>query len=424
MGDDIPHTPPSPAQSAKICIALLLARQVIVFIMYTSRHLCRTPTPGPKMFKNAYRLPFTLLGIPLYLDVTFLIILPLFAWLIGTQIEAFVTLAQLPIAADPLIDGFTPYLLGLAAAIGLFISVVIHELGHAITARQYNVDTERITLWLLGGMAQFKEMPKQPGAEAVVAIAGPITSFALAVLGWAALQVTPASFAALYFVLAYVTFMNLALAIFNLLPALPLDGGRVLRSLLALRMDHLRATQVSASISRILAVALGLLGLLAFNLFLILIAFFIYMAVTAESRYAAFTTALEDVGVKDLMTRKVSTVSPDTTVAELIDKMLREAHLGYPVLNANGEVVGMIELEQINGVQKTQRVSERMNPDVPQIQVAASAQDAFELMSKNDFGRLIVVDPTGYMVGILSKTDLIRALQVRLVGMGAATLAR
>lgn len=376
------------------------------------------------MFKNAYRLPFTLLGIPLYLDVTFLIILPLFAWLIGTQIEAFITLAQLPIETAPLIDGYTPYLLGLAAAIGLFISVVIHELGHAITARYYDVDTERITLWLLGGMAQFKEMPKQRGGEAVVAIAGPITSFALAILGWAALQVIPAGMPALYFVLAYVTFMNVALAIFNLIPALPLDGGRVLRSLLALRMDHLRATQVSASISRILAVALGLLGLLAFNLFLILVAFFIYMAVTAESRYASFTTALENVGVMDLMTKKVSTVSPETTVAELIDKMLREAHLGYPVKNDRGEVIGMIELEHVNGVPKNQQISERMNTEVPQIPVSASAQEAFELMSQNDFGRLIVVDPTGYMVGILSKTDLIRALQVRLVGMRAASYSR
>jgi Zn-dependent protease/CBS domain-containing protein len=372
------------------------------------------------MFKNAFRLPFKLLGIPLYLDVTFLIILPLFAWLIASQIEAFIVAAGLPIAAEPLITGATPYWLGLASAIGLFISVVIHELGHAVTGRAYGVETERITLWLLGGMAQFKEMPRQRGGEAVVAIAGPITSFALAIVGWALLQVIPTELSALYFVLSYVTFMNVALAVFNLIPALPLDGGRVLRSLLALRMDQLRATQVSAGISRFLAVTLGLLGLLAFNLFLILIAFFIYMAVTAESRYAAFTTALEDIGVADLMTRQVMTVSAQTNVSELIDRMFREARLGYPVTDEAHRVVGFIELEHVQGAPKTATVAAHMTREVPRIAVMASAQEAFELMSKHDFGRLIVVDPGGDMVGILTKTDLIRALQVRLVGMQPA----
>ncbi|MFU8806667.1 MAG: site-2 protease family protein, partial [Bradymonadaceae bacterium] len=310
------------------------------------------------MFKNAYRLPFKLLGIPLYLDVTFLIILPLFAWLIATQIEVFIEIAQLPIGAAPLVEGLTPYLLGLAAAIGLFISVVIHELGHAATGRVYNVETERITLWLLGGMAQFKEMPRQRGGEAVVAIAGPITSFGLAILGWLLLQVVPPAMGGLYFVLAYVTYMNVALAVFNLIPALPLDGGRVLRSLLALRMSHLRATEVSASISRVLAVALGLFGLLAFNIILILIAFFIYMAGSAESRYAAFTAALENIGVADLMTRQVSTVSPQMSVAELIEKMLREAHLGYPVTDGTEHVVGMIELDNVHNAPRETTVQE------------------------------------------------------------------
>ncbi|MDQ3398992.1 MAG: site-2 protease family protein, partial [Deinococcota bacterium] len=128
------------------------------------------------MFQNAYRLPFRLLGIPLQLDITFLIVLPLFAWIIGSQLPRFIELFNLPIDPAPLSVGFTPFLLGFLAALGLFVSVVVHELGHSVVARRYGVKVKSITLWLLGGMAQLETMPKAKGAEAVVAVTGPLTS--------------------------------------------------------------------------------------------------------------------------------------------------------------------------------------------------------------------------------------------------------
>ena len=364
------------------------------------------------MFKNAFRLPFRLLGIPVYLDITFLIILPLLAWLIGNQLGDFITLLELPIDAEPLLVGWMPYLLGLAAALALFVSVVIHELGHAVTGRIYGVETERITLWLLGGMAHFKEMPKQKGAEAVVAIAGPITSFGVGAICWTLLLGIPTEMGGLYVVVLYTAYMNIILAVFNMIPALPLDGGRVLRSLLAIKMSRLKATQISASISRGLAIALGLFGLLAFNLFMILIAFFIYMAVTAEARYAMFTEGLSRFSVGALMTKPVATVPPTMSVDQVLERMLAEARLAYPVKNDSGEYVGQITVDRVQQAPPGQPVADVMDPPPKSILVSEGANELFDRMIRDDQHRLLVVDADGFVVGIVTKTDLMRALQI------------
>src|SRR5690606_5766025 len=218
------------------------------------------------MFKTVYKLPFRLLGIPVHLDISLLLVLPLLAWIIGNDVELFVKVFQLDIDPSQLMGGVTPYLYGLLAAIGLFLSVLIHELGHSVVGQHYGLKIRRITLWILGGMAQFERIPRQRGTEAIMAIAGPITSFLLGGLSWLAFHSVPVDAAGLRFVLAYLMYMNVVLAVFNLIPALPLDGGRVLRSLLALRMPYLRATQIAAGTSKFLAVLLGMLGFVSLNI--------------------------------------------------------------------------------------------------------------------------------------------------------------
>ena len=239
------------------------------------------------MFGRSFRLPFKLLGIPVFVNVSFLLVLPLLAWIIGSQIGEFAKMFGLA-NAQALSTGIEPYVLGLIAAVGLFVSVVIHELGHAVTARAYGVQVRRITLWFLGGVAQFEEMPQQPGAEAVVAIVGPIVSFAIGAVCWGLEGFVPASASAGRFIVAYLVYMNIVLAIFNLIPAMPLDGGRVLRSLLALWMPRLQATQVAAGVSKVLAALLGVVGLFSLNFWLLLIAVFIYFSVGAETRFDQF----------------------------------------------------------------------------------------------------------------------------------------
>lgn len=372
------------------------------------------------MFRTAYRLPFRLLGIPVHLDVTFLLILPILAWMIGRNVGLYIEVLELPIDPTPLQEGMTPFLLGFIAAIGLFVSILVHELGHCVVARRYGVYVKRIILWVLGGLAQFERLPRRRGAEALIAIAGPITSFLVGALCWILFLSVRAN-AMLAFVFAYLSYMNVFLAAFNLLPALPLDGGRVLRSLLALRVPYLRATQVSASISKSLAVLMGLLGFVFFNVFFVLIAFFVYMAVSGESQIAAVSEMLQGIYVQDVMTRKVKTVRPDLGVSDLLQRMLEERHLGYPVLDESGEMVGIITLDDVRGLgssQETRNITanEIMSREISTIKESASAWEAFQKMSQNNFRRLMVVDSNGRLTGILSKTDLIRAIQVRTVG--------
>ena len=229
------------------------------------------------MFRSSFRLPVRLLGIQIRLDTSFLLVLPLFAWLIGSQIPSYGAFLEsfIDIDASRLQHGLTPYLLGLIAAIGLFASVLVHELGHAVIARLYGVEVQEITLWFLGGLAQFEELPKQRGAEAMVAVAGPVTSLILVALGFGATFLAATGLpSATVFVFSYLALTNLFLAVFNRLPALPLDGGRILRSLLALAMPNTRATRIAGAASRAVALLLVFIGIFRLDVFVLIVAFF------------------------------------------------------------------------------------------------------------------------------------------------------
>ena len=231
------------------------------------------------MFQHGIFL-FRLAGIPVHLDLSFLLVLPLWALYIGRNLPHYFAL------------------LGLLAATGLFLSVLLHEVGHALAARRYGVATRRITLWLLGGVAQMERIPREPMKELVIALAGPLVSLLLFLL----FRTLPWEAGALGFLGRYLALVNLGLALFNLLPALPLDGGRVYRALLALRKPYLQATRQAVALSQALAWALGLFGLLVLNPLLVLIAFFVYMASRADAEATLLAQALEGLKVKDLMT--------------------------------------------------------------------------------------------------------------------------
>ena len=300
------------------------------------------------MFRNAIQLPFKLLGIPISVDRSFLIVLPLFAWLIGSRVPAYLAPS----------GGLFPYLLGLIAALGLFASVLVHELGHAVTGRLYGAKTKEITLWFFGGVAQFDDMPRQRGAEAVVAIAGPITSVVLAGLFWGLSQIGGFDQATL-FVLNYLMVTNVVLAIFNLLPALPMDGGRVLRSLLALKLDYLRATKISVRVSQVSAVLLGLFGLYNRNFFLAAVALFIFNAGRNEARYAVVTRRLEPLKVRDLMHRDVTTVEPEMSLESFARLLHFKRQAAFPVVARDGALLGLVGRQAAEGQPERRRHRQR-----------------------------------------------------------------
>ncbi|MGF1634296.1 MAG: CBS domain-containing protein [Phycisphaerae bacterium] len=372
---------------------------------------------------------FTLFGIPVRIDVSFLLVLPIFVFVIASQIllvgqeidGEIIASGDIPLGsyAQQLQGGITPYVIGLALAVCLFVSVLIHEFGHALTARLYDVQTQSITLWFLGGVASFTRMPRQPGAEAVVAVAGPIVSFAIAGVMWGLYAVAPEQ-AWLKYTTGWLALVNAVLAVFNCLPALPLDGGRILRSLLALAMPYVKATRIAAGVSKVLAAALALFALSGFidgtpwggSPWLVLIAVFVWFAVNAETRQAIVEDMLKGVRVRDIMNPNVESVSPATPAGDVLTRMMQGRRTGFPVCNGRG-CEGIVDLQQLHGVDPVTPVSQVMRPEVPKIRPEAPAREAFELMGRQSFNRILVVDPQGELLGIVTKTDLIRTIQIR-----------
>jgi Zn-dependent protease len=352
---------------------------------------------------------FRLLGIPVHLDLTFLLVLPLLALLIGGNLPLYLELFGLP--QDPgLLQGPWPFLLGLVAALGLFLSVLLHELGHALAAQRLGIRTQRITLWLLGGVAQLERIPREPKKELFIALAGPLVSFALALL----FRLLRQEVGALGFLTHYLALVNLVLGLFNLLPALPLDGGRVYRALLALRHPYARATQKALGMSQAVAVALGLFGLMVFNPFLVLMAFFVYMASRAEAEATLLGQALEGLKVRDLMSPDPIALPKDLPVEELLRLALAHRVSGFPVVVVGG-VFGVVGLEGLEGADPLAPVGRYVQEPLV-LSPEDSALKALERMGERGYARALVVEG-GVLLGILSKTDLLRAFQVRLLGL-------
>ncbi len=360
-------------------------------------------------------------GIPIQLDLTFLLILPIFAWLIGTQVSDWVNIMNnlwgLGLAAAPLSSGMMPWYLGIAAAIGLFAGVILHELGHSVVSIHYGYPIDSITLWIFGGIARLTEQPEEWSEEFLIAIAGPAVSIALGILSFLVLFVVPTSFDAVRFVFGYLALMNIVLAVFNLLPGFPMDGGRVLRALLARTRPFAQATRIAAEVGKLFAILLGIFGLFGGNIILIGIAFFIYIGATSEAQQSVLSATFRNVRVRDVMTtaENLHTVSSDMSITELLETMFRQRHTGYPVIE-NGELVGMITLDDARSVQQVERdaytVRDVMSTDVKTIPADSDAMDAFETIQQNNIGRLPVIDTDGDVTGIISRTDLMTAFNI------------
>ncbi|MFC4249214.1 CBS domain-containing protein [Natribaculum luteum] len=371
----------------------------------------------------------SLFGIPIKLDLTFLLVLPLFAYLIGAQVEPITGVLNdvwdAGIATEALTTGVTPWILGLVAAIGLFVGVVLHELGHSLTAQRYGFPIDSITLWLFGGIAALSEMPENWRQELNIAIAGPIVSVLIGIVSYSLFLLTPsvlgdaASAATLngaLFVLGYLAVLNVALAIFNMLPAFPMDGGRVLRALLARNQPYAQATQQAANVGKLFALLMGLFGLFAFNIILIGIAFFVYIGASSEAQQVTMKAAFEGVTVSDIMTRSrdLHTVSPQTSVADLVRRMFSERHTGYPVLE-NGHLAGLVTLDDAQEIDPVERdaytVDDVMTTDLQTIEPDADAMTAIERMQQENIGRLLVVDD-GNLIGLITRTDIMTAMDI------------
>jgi len=334
------------------------------------------------------------------------------------------------------VSGIAPavaYGLGLASALLLFASILLHELGHAVVARRHGVEIEEIDLWLLGGVARMKGYPETAGDELRFALAGPGVTLAIAALfGAIALALPSSAPGGLRAVIEYQAFINATILVFNLLPAFPLDGGRVARALIWGRSGDLtRATAVAASIGRgfgwgmiafgLIATAAGALG----GIWLAVIGFFVIAAAKAEEGGLRIRTAFEGREAARFMSFPAVTVPAGTSVEDAIEAFfVRHRYSAFPVLDGE-RLVGLIDLAAVERVAADRRPSTTVAEVAfhePAL-VVDEHQDVAELLERPAFqrvGRAIVLTAGGE-IGILSITDVNRAL--RALSMTRATIS-
>jgi len=364
-------------------------------------------------------------GIPILLHYTFILVIPLFAWIIGSQIEITAGMLndifQVPVDTTLITDGYMPYLLGAVVAIGLFGGVLVHELAHSLVARKKGIKINSITLMIFGGIASMEEGVPDPRAELPMALVGPLTSLGVGLICSGLVYVVPAITSnppiagVLIFVLGYLGVLNIILCAFNLLPAFPMDGGRVLRAWLAKRMPLYRATKIAADVGKGFAIIFGLVGLIFFSPFLILIAFFIYIGASMESTAMKYTYLLQDVTVGDMMSSPVTTVPPTLPLSEVITMMYTSKHLGFPVVDRDA-LIGMVTLADVNRTSSIDReamqVRDIMTHNPVTLPPDAPVIEALKIMSARNFGRIPVVQD-GKILGIVTRTDIIKVTELR-----------
>ncbi len=335
-------------------------------------------------------------GIDVLMHVTFLLIL---GW-VGLKY-------YLP--RQSLVDA----LYGLIFISVLFFIVILHELGHALTARRFGIATRDITLLPIGGVARLERMPEDPRQELLVALAGPAVNVALAAgvfvfLGPTGslaepqnLQMVGGNF------LVKVFWVNIVLAIFNLIPAFPMDGGRVLRALLALKMDYVRATEIAATTGQALALVFGFVGLF-YNPFLVFIALFVWMGAAGEASMVQMRTALRGIPVSHLMMTDFQTLSIHDSLDHAVRHILAGFQQDFPVLD-QGAVAGVLTRSRMMSALASQgqsgSVADFMDRDFQTADPSEMAQTAFQRLQTCECRTLPVVRD-GRLVGIVNSENL------------------
>jgi Zn-dependent protease/CBS domain-containing protein len=311
---------------------------------------------------------------------------------------------------------------GLLFMILLFLCVLAHEFGHIFTARAFGVPTPDVTLLPIGGVARLARIPEEPWEEFLIAIAGPavnvvialvLMAFAGAHLDARHLSTVESSRIGMVDRLAEV---NLFLAAFNMIPAFPMDGGRVLRAALATRLGYVRATEIAASIGQWVAFALGFIGLF-YNPLLIFIAIFVYLAAASEAHMVGLRAMARGVPVSAAMVTQFASLKPTEHIDEAVETLLHTSQSEFPVVDESGRLVGLLGRGDIVRALKARGpdapVGETMTTDVPTIGHRQCLDEAFRLLQEKSAPAVGVVDAQGRLIGLITASTVGEMLMVR-----------
>jgi Zn-dependent protease/predicted transcriptional regulator len=349
---------------------------------------------------------FRLAGIDVYLHWTFILLL---AWIFLAGMGSNQTVGEA--------------LIPVAFILSLFACVLLHEYGHALAARRYGIGTEHITLLPIGGIASLEKMPDDPKEELIVALAGPAVN-----LGIAALLL-------LFFLLAgqplelhlwrdaslltegkflpYLLLINLMLLGFNLIPAFPMDGGRVLRALLSMRHDRATATRIAARVGQFLAIVFAFIGL-SYNWFLIIIGIFIFLGASGEANYEAQRSILSKLKVRDVLMHQFTLLHAWETVGHAVNTLLDEQEKEFLVTDGQ-DIIGTLSRDDlIKGLQQQgseQRIQNILNPDWLSLSPEMELNEAYEQMSKRRLS-ICPVFEEGRLIGVLNQENILEAVMI------------
>lgn len=338
----------------------------------------------------------TFAGIGVYMHATFLLLLGYVGYVHWREQQTVAAVAA-----------------GIAFILAIFACVVLHEFGHALTARRFGIRTRDITLLPIGGVARLERMPDQPMQEFWVAVAGPAVNvaIALALFGYlvftqtigpvATLGVTGGGF------LERLLAVNVLLVVFNLVPAFPMDGGRILRALLALKLEYTRATQIAAWLGQAIALAFGFLGLFG-NPFLLFIALFVWIGAAQEASMVQMKSALGGIPVTHAMLTDVRTLTPEDTLGHAVDVLLTQSQQDFPVVQGSA-VVGVLVrgdlLAALTQRGRDARVIEVMRRDFQAVDAAEMLETALQRLQECACHTLPVLR-AGRLVGLVTMDNV------------------
>lgn len=343
-------------------------------------------------------------GIEIKIHVTFFLLLAWIGW-------GYHRVGGVPAAVD-----------GLLFVSLIFVCVLLHELGHALAAARYGIKTPDITLLPIGGVARLERMPEKPSQEIAVTVAGPAVNLVIALVLWIAIGLTtgfpdPQALQQTGLPMTVRLFaVNIWLVIFNAIPAFPMDGGRLLRALLAMRMDYARATQIAASIGHGFAFLFFVAGLW-WNPMLILIAVFVYFGASSEAAMAQMRSISKDLRVSAAMVTEFQTLPLEATLNEAVEALLRTSQHEFPVIDPAGAVRGILTRDHmIAALRKSGAetpVAEVMRTDIPSVPQSMLFDRAFRVMQECSCPALPVLDSLGKLVGLFTPENVGEMIMVQ-----------